>query len=102
MANAAIAAVQGAIDAAANAVGNASIPGASAASSGTGPNSMMRASGAAAPTMAAQRPIIQVFIDNGNGYQEYEASNVREVLQEAQYQVTAASRAGVGSLGGRG
>jgi phage-related minor tail protein len=102
MANAAIAAVNSAIDAAANAVGGANIPGASAASGGTGPNSMMHAPGsAAAPTMASARPIVQVFIDNGNGYEPADASNVRYVLQEAQYQVTAASRAGVGSLGGR-
>ena len=57
--------------------------------------------GAAAPTMASANTVVQVFIDNGNGYEAPDPANVRYVLQEAQYQVTAASRAGVGSLGGR-
>jgi hypothetical protein len=98
MANAAIAAVQGAIDAAANAIGGANIGGAASSSTSSGMQSAMHTSGGAA-TMAAQAPIVQVFIDNGNGYEPADPSNVRYTLQEARYLVTAASRAGVGSLG---
>jgi hypothetical protein len=101
MANAAVAAVQGALDAAAGAVGGANIGGAAASNAGGGMHGAMRAPGAAVATMAAAAPVVQVFIDNGNGYEQADPSNVRYILQEAQYQVTAASRAGVGGLGGR-
>jgi hypothetical protein len=102
MANAAIAAVQGAINAANDAIGGANVGGAAASNStaGGGMHGQMHAPGAAVATMAAQAPVVQVFIDNGNGYEQADPSQIRYVLQEARYQVMAASRAGVGSMGG--